>query len=252
MSRLILSAYLIIIIGVASCHCSQPDQPTSSPGTTLTGNYRSDSTTIPVPTDWVLTEHVYQADVWVSSDQSWLDKLGITPSTGKAVVVNASNEEVTRPGGGLDGSLANWARSAGLKPWKNAVLADGTPAARLEAGRFALFSTNFGWIYLAVGPRASGVSSLEAAKNKVSELYNNMLCKAQQDGAERIVLPAISTVIFADKGPGFTKEEFIGTIYKGMIQGIASFQQKHPGHILKIILNNWDKKVVEKVKKLNS
>jgi O-acetyl-ADP-ribose deacetylase (regulator of RNase III) len=156
-------------------------------------------------------------------------------------------------GGGIDGALCNWAQVNLGRPfttWRaEAKLPNGSiPPNPLPTGDFALFETPFGWIYLAVGPIASAIKSLDEAKQKVSNLYQNMLDHAHKNNVKRIVLPAISTDIFASGGKGFTKEEFIQTVYKAMIEGIKNFQTAYPTSKLLIIVNNWDEKVVQKVK----
>ncbi|MEM7055405.1 MAG: macro domain-containing protein [Bacteroidota bacterium] len=121
---------------------------------------------------------------------------------------------------------------------------------QLQAEEYAISTVSFGKIFHAYGPQASQVGSLEEAKQLVSDLYYNMLCKATQDKMQLIVLAAISTGIFAGGGPGFTKQEFTHTAYTAMIQGIDKFQQQHPNHALKIIVNMWDTNVVKQVQAL--
>jgi hypothetical protein len=183
---------------------------------------------------------------------SWLGQLKVDKKKKKIVIVNASNENITSPGGGLDGALAVWARNNKIIPWTNPApqLPSGGPApSTLSVGQFAVVSTDFGAIYLAVGPRASGVATLAKLASMLENLYFNILDKAQQDGMKRVILSAISTSIFADPGVGsedgkaFSKEEFIDHVYQGMHKGIEKFRAAYPGHRLKIILNNWEARV---------
>jgi O-acetyl-ADP-ribose deacetylase (regulator of RNase III) len=167
-------------------------------------------------------------------------------------VVNAANGGLGG-GGGIDGALCNWAQVNLSRPfttWRaEAKLPNGSiPPNPLPTGDFALFDTPFGWIYLAVGPIARDMHSLDEAKQKVSNLYQNMLDHAYKNNVKRIILPAISTAIFASDGKGFTKKEFIQAVYQAMIEGIENFQKVYPNSKLLIIVNNWDEKVVQKVK----
>lgn len=180
--------------------------------------------------------------VLVQSDRAWLKQLGLTGN--ENVLVNASNESISFGGGGLNGALTNYASKVeGQKAWENLVLPDGssvTPGKQIAAGEYALSDISFGRIFHAVGPVASATKTLQEAENKVTALYYNMLCRAHNDGVECIVLPAISTAIFAGAGPGFTKAEFIRAMYRAMKQGIDKFEKEHPGYRMSITLNNWD------------
>jgi len=190
-----------------------------------------------------------KAYVVIDKTDSWLKPLGITDKTKKeTVVVNAANSNITSPGGGIDGDLGRWAKANGTTSWTNPVstLPSGAVApGQLDAGKFALFSVPFGYIYLAVGPTCGQVKTLEKTRDLLRDLYYNILTKAQQDHMQRVVLCAISTAIFAgagtesETGKKFTKVEFQQSVYKGAKRGIAKFQHEHPNHTLQIILNNW-------------
>ena len=195
---------------------------------------------------WNLQENLYTAAEWIDKTDNWLLKLGINKDTKETVVVNAANEHIASPGGGIDGALGGWASAHGLQPWKLSKLPNGSVApASLPAGNFALFSTPFGEIYLAVGPRAANIESLQKTTELIANLYYNILTKAKTDGRKNIVLCAISTEIFAsdgvekDSGKSFKKDEFINSVYAGMQQGIGKFQRENLKHTLRIILNNW-------------
>jgi O-acetyl-ADP-ribose deacetylase (regulator of RNase III) len=175
---------------------------------------------------------------------------GYPKNTRESVVVNAANGGLGG-GGGIDGALCSWAQGSLGRPFTNwraeAKLPDGSiPPDPLPTGEFALFDTPFGWIYLAVGPMASAMKSLDEAEQKVRNLYQHILEHAHKSNIKRIVLPAISTDIFAKGGKGFTKEEFIQAVYRAMIEGIENFQKAYPASKLLIIVNNWDEKVVQK------
>jgi hypothetical protein len=182
----------------------------------------------------------------------WLNQLKVDKSKKKIVIVNASNENITKPGGGLDGALATWAKNNKITPWTKPApqLPSGGPAPTvLSAGQFAVAATNFGDIYLAVGPRPSGVATLAKLVSLLENLYFNMLSKAEQDKRKHIILPAISTKLFAGAGVGsedgkaFSEEEFVDHVYQGMHKGIEKFRADYPGHGFKIILNNWEARV---------
>jgi O-acetyl-ADP-ribose deacetylase (regulator of RNase III) len=210
--------------------------------------------------------NILQAQGWINTkDKSkineWLSKVGIKDKNiRESVVVNAANDHIASPGGGIDGALGKWAEINGTTPWTKPVAILGQPSAvtlpdgskapsTLEAGKFALFPVSFGDIYLAVGPIASGVKTLEKTKTLVADLYYNILTKAQQDGRKNVVLCAISTAIFAgagqetETGVSFTKEQFIDSVYEGMYEGIKRFQSQNTSK-LSIVLNNWDNKVI--------
>ncbi len=201
---------------------------------------------------WEAKGPVFKAKVWIGDGEGWLASLGIPKNSQESVVVNAANGGLGG-GGGIDGALCKWANTYLGKPfttWRvgGAKLPNGSMAPDpLPTGEFALFDTPFGWIYLAVGPIASQVSSLDEAKQKVSTLYKAMLEQANKDKIKRIVLPAISTDIFAGGGKGFSKEAFIKAVYQGMIGGIENFQKDNPTSTLLIIVNNWDPNIVSKV-----
>ena len=190
---------------------------------------------------------------------SWINQLKIDKTKKQTVFVNASNENITSSGGGLDAALARWAKNNSITPWTNpqALLPDGTAAPNnLSAGQFAIVAGNFGYIYLAVGPRATNVNTLEKTSKLLETLYATILDQVQKDGMKEVVLPAISTAIFANKGTesetgkSFTKDEFLYHVYLGMHNGIEKFRASHPGHTLKIILNNWDAQLMNGLKKV--
>lgn len=252
MSRIILAYFMIAL---SSCTCSSnTSQPPSSSNNNPSNNNPDNRPRTLTPINWSPTRHVYKAKVWIKKDQLWVKDLGIDLNVKQAVVVNASNKTISYGGGGINGALQGYvaALEKQTAAWENLVLPDGkTPTPiQIKAGEYAISDVSFGKIFHACGPIASEVGSLEEAKNQVSTLYYNMLYKAHQDGMHHIVLPAISTEIFAGGGQGFTKKEFIHTIYEGMIEGIDTWQRKYPRHSLSIILNNWDEKVVEQVSKL--
>lgn len=173
---------------------------------------------------------------------SWLGGLKL-PGGKKSVVVNASNEGTTFGGGGLNGALHAYVTTVERQTaWKNLRLPDKTTMTagqQVPAGAYAISDTNFGEIYHAVGPRARDTTDLKEAQGKVQTLYYTMLVKAQQDAMTHIVLPAISTAIFAGAGPGFTQAQFIAAMYEGMYQGIQEFVTKNSAPTLHIILNGW-------------
>ena len=201
------------------------------------------------------SSHVWQAAIQVDAENGWLTALGIPINNKKSVVVNAANGSLGG-GGGLDGALCNWAKKNvtgfDAQAWRKGAKSpnQATVPNPLPTGEFAIFDTSFGWIYLAVGPIASNMSSLEEARNKVRNLYANMLVHAHKQHVDRIVLPAISTSIFAGPGKGFSKDEFLQAVYQGMIEGIENFKAQQPGAPMKIILNNWHEKVVQKINPL--
>jgi O-acetyl-ADP-ribose deacetylase (regulator of RNase III) len=264
----------LILIGASSCRCNlsnsrgnnsnsgggksddisteggniQSDGTNNNRSDSGTNNNRSGSGTN--RQDWVIVweakGNVQQASQWIGASQDWLTPLGIPKNSRESVVVNAANGDLGG-GGGIDGALFSWAQSSLGRPftkWRvEAKLPNGNPPPNpLPTGDFALFDTQFGWIYLAVGPIAKAMQSLDEAKQKVSNLYYNMLAHAHKDNVKRIVLPAISTDIFADDGKGFTKDEFIDAIFKAMIEGIEKFQKAYPASKLLIIINNWSTK----------
>ncbi|MCG8340423.1 MAG: macro domain-containing protein [Cytophagales bacterium] len=194
-------------------------------------------------------KNIYKADAKVDTSDQWLLDLGIHPNGGKAVVVNASNEGTTFGGSGLNGALQGYAKNKGQEAWKELQSRDGKNFTAKEggvpAGEYVISTIGFGKIYHAVGPRALQTLLLPEAKKKAQDLYYDMLTKANQDGFEVIVLPAISTDAFAGGGPEFSREDFIDAVYQGMAAGITQFTQKIPNH-LKIILNKWGEKYVAK------
>ena len=247
MSHIIILAYLMIAL--SSCTCSNSTHPANNNPSSDDPGGKPNMLT---PINWSPAGPVYKAKVRIQQDKLWLTNLGIDLHVKQAVVVNASNESMSYGGGGINGALQGYvaASEEQTAAWRNLALPDGSIPKGIKAGEYAISDVSFGKIFHACGPRASGVSSLEEAKNQVSTLYHNMLCKAHQDGMNHIVLPAISTEIFAGDGQGFTKKEFIHAVYEGMIESIDTFQRKYPGHSLTIIVNNWEEKVVEQVRKL--
>ena len=218
--------YILIVLGLGGCPKKGESKSTQLPtGKPLTGDE---------------VKNTYQANVKVATSDKWLHLLGITDN---AVVVNASNEKISFSGTNLNGALIAYAKNKGQTDWEELQLPGGSAFSvrgrDVKAGEFATSTIDFGKIYHAVGPRASQTSSLEEARITVQKLYGNMLEKANKENVAVIVLPAISTGIFATGGKGFTQEKFIEAIYQGMCEGIQAFKNAHPGHSLKIILNNW-------------
>jgi O-acetyl-ADP-ribose deacetylase (regulator of RNase III) len=248
---------MLMIVLVQACNCggnsSEAPQATSSPS----GTPSSATPGNPTNTLQHVTGNIYKAAAWINATDAWLNQLGIDKTKKETVVVNASRSDIKTVGGGIDGALGGWAGANNTTPWEKPApkLPNGYDAPdKLKAGKFALFQVPFGYIYLAVGPVSSQVKSLAKTKDLIANLYYNILAQAKKDGMKCVVLCAISTDIFAgngketDTGKGFEKEEFIANVYEGMQQGIDQFQQENPEHTLKIILNNWDKKVVDKIK----
>jgi O-acetyl-ADP-ribose deacetylase (regulator of RNase III) len=211
-------------------------------------NTKSDKDAKPFSWEGIDSKNIFRANAWIGKTDEWLAKLGIDKSKQETVVVNAANPHITSPGGGIDGALGKWAAANGTTPWRNPAptLPDGSLApSSLSAGQFAFFPVSFGDIYLAVGPQASQIETLEKTTALLTDLCFNMLRQAQKDGRKCIVLCAISTAIFAGAGTEsatskpFTKEEFLKSMYKGLVDGVKRFQSENPNHTLKIILNNW-------------
>ena len=181
-------------------------------------------------------------EVWIKRDLAWINELDLAGE--KNVMVNAANERIS-PGGGIDGALHDSVKAMNTTSppadWQPVFLPTGGAATVLQAGAYAISGADYECknikfkIYHAVGPRASGTVDLAAAQGKVKTLYYDMLAKAHGDGVKRIVLPAISTVIFAGAGPGFTKAQFIVAMY----EGIQKFVTEQAAHDMVIVLNNW-------------
>ncbi|OJW67365.1 MAG: hypothetical protein BGO68_04260 [Candidatus Amoebophilus sp. 36-38] len=257
---------LISILLVQACDCGgNPEVPIKK----LTPKPNSDPKPDPNPGDkpgpeqpianWDLTGNIYKAGAKINATDNWLHQLGIDKTKKETVVINASNPSIKFPGGGIDGALGDWAGANHTTPWRHPapILPDGSFAPdRLEAGKFGLFPVSFGYIYLAVGPQASQTKTLAKTKELIANLYYHILSQAKEDNMKCVVLCAISTAIFAsdgkeaDTGKKFVRDEFISNIYEGMKQGIGKFQHENPKHALKIILNNWDDKVVNQAKQL--
>jgi O-acetyl-ADP-ribose deacetylase (regulator of RNase III) len=246
--------FLVFMLGAQGCRCGEGN--TKTPDHTPNNNQPSNT--------WDLSGNIYKANVKINEKDDWLTALGINKHGDDTVVVNASNESIKGGGGGLNGALYDWVDAQGVSPFHNPepTLPDGTDAPNtLPAGKFALFKVSFGYIYLAVGPRAMQTESLKKTKELIANLYYDILSKANKDKMKCVVLCAISTAIFADAGKetdtgkDFTKAGFIANAFEGFKQGIAKFQQENPKHALKIILNKWDeekfgKEVVDQVKPL--
>ena len=193
---------------------------------------------------------VSTAKVWIKNDLQWLSQLCLQGENN--VVVNAARESIS-PGGGIDGALhqsvSKMLSPTSITGWGKVSLPTGGDAKTLQAGEYALSDDTykvtikgkgFGFkLYHAVGPRASKTTKLKDAQDKVRKLYYDLLCKAQASGVKRIILPAISTELFAGPGPGFTKKEFIWAVYEGMYLAIQLFLQNHTETQLSIVLNNW-------------
>jgi O-acetyl-ADP-ribose deacetylase (regulator of RNase III) len=257
---------LVLTLGIAACECNCRKNPITP--TDLSDASSSDTEQFPL-NDKLQTlkwNNPGKGDLSVGTamidgagSDSWINQLKIDKTKKETVFVNASNENITSPGGGLDGALAGWATNNSITPWKNpqALLPGGAAAPNsLSAGQFAIVAGNFGYIYLAVGPRATNVNTLAKTSKLLETLYANILDQAQKDGMKKVVLPAVSTAIFAGKGTEsetgkpFTKDEFLYHVYLGMHDGIEKFRTSHPGHTLKIILNNWDARLMNGLKKV--
>lgn len=191
---------------------------------------------------------IYKAKVWIKKDLKWLKTLQLIEDV---VVVNAANESII-PGGGIDGALFNSVKKIdpSINEWKPVKNPKGQEVTGLKAGEYAISVDGYSchatgspvrlYLYHAVGPRASETSNLQEAQSKVETLYYNMLLKAEGTTTMKsIVLPAISTAIFAGGGSGFTKKEFIKAMYLSMYRGIKRFREKNPKHRIRVVLNNF-------------
>lgn len=241
MKNKILNRYSILIVICLICGCK--------PGCNNKGAVGGPNPDEP-SFNWDLTGNIYKAAVNIQANGDWVDELMIDKKQAKTAVMNASNENITVGGTGLNGALYSWARATGLKPWvaPHPTLPDGKQAPLvLEAGKFGLFKVPFGYIYLAVGQRAKDVETLAKTKKLTANLYYEILSKAKKDDMDCVVLCAISTSVFAEAGKesetnkDFTLDEFLANLYEGMKQGIGKFQHENPNHKLKIILNNWNR-----------
>jgi O-acetyl-ADP-ribose deacetylase (regulator of RNase III) len=196
----------------------------------------------------------------------------------RIIVVNASNEHISFGGGGLNGALSNHVNThychkkwVGLRlpstlpgTWDSGSLDISIePGWRAKVGEYVISdvgplldhnemtpmmvnpSLKIGEIYHAIGPRASETIALSTAQDQVKTLYYNILKRATHH-VGYLVLPAISTEIFADTDyskRSFTKNEFIATMYEGMYQGIQEYQCDTPASLRRtchVILNNWE------------
>lgn len=220
---------------------------------------------------------VSRAAVSIVPNVSLYEQFGISDDK-SIIVVNASNERISFGGGGLNGALSNHVSTyydhgkwIGLRLPSTLPSTRGSisrdipmiPGQQAKVGEYAisdagpLFDNNemktvivnpslkIGEIYHAIGPRASATIVLSTAQDQVKTLYYNILKRATHH-ADHLVLPAISTEIFADADyskKSFTKNAFIAAMYEGMHQGIQAYQRNTPTSPRKtchITLNNWD------------
>ncbi|HAN49748.1 MAG TPA: hypothetical protein DCQ08_01865 [Amoebophilaceae bacterium] len=210
---------------------------------------------------------VSKATVKIVPNMSWYAQLGIKTLW---IVVNASNEDISFGGGGLNGVFRDHVDiQYGHDKWWGLRLPDDdyinstpvVPGQQVPAGGYAISdvgrlinengitivndATKRGEIYHAVGPRASETTSLSTAQDKVKTLYYH-ICKRAAHHTGHLVLPAISTDVFAAADYtklSFTKNQFMAAMYEGMYQGIQQYKTETPGPhqgTCCIILNNWE------------
>ena len=110
---------------------------------------------------------VSTAKAFIKKESRWLDPLNLPAKN--VVIVNASNEDITFGGGGLNGALHRYVvAKESQKAWENLKLPDGTSSKgkKVYAGSYVISDISCGKIYHAVGPRAVETKDLNEAKKK--------------------------------------------------------------------------------------
>jgi O-acetyl-ADP-ribose deacetylase (regulator of RNase III) len=251
---------LCVVISLQSCNCIN----NGTSGDPLQDHVIPTPDLIPIPTG----PNIRQENVLIDDKDDWLDTLGIVRGDDNTMVVNSTNKPLEGGGGGIDGALIDWvaAQKTDQKaqiPWKcNTLMAirkgvpvlfsprpvDSASITIVNTGEFVFIGVDrLGFITLAVGPKASEVTTLAETSKMIEDLYYQILKLARNPrvGCKKIVLCAISTGHAAgdgkesNTGKSFTKEQFIRYVYNGMHAAINKFTATYPNSEVEIILNNW-------------
>lgn len=229
------------IVFLAACNNKKVPQPTKNTPTETTTE-----TQLPEPYGEVKIkkDKVQFPAIFIGANDTWFTAL-ISGGDRNTAMVNASNEQTTFGGGGINGAMAAYFTFKGANSWGQLYNPSGIAhTGEVRPGHF-VYSQHaapiaFNFQLHAVGPQKSAyVDNFAAARDLVKDLTFDMLEWAQAKNIDNIVIPAISTEIFAGNDENYKKE-----MYNGMADGVFKFIEKHGNETLpKIIyLNLWGKK----------
>lgn len=201
---------------------------------------------------------VMQASETIDNSDTWVNKLGLKLKD-KVALVNAGNKSDSLGGGGLMAGITGWLGTMrGQNKFSNLKSSDGILKTKngLDSGDFSISDVQkTQWKHL----NACGIDfrkSGDVGKNKKypslmdafvaqKKLYTNLLEYAQMNNIPSIVVPALSSDIFASGGGEnadgtiFTESQAKAAAFIAAKESIEEFKNNNLGSKLMIIVNNF-------------